>query len=404
MTMDIHQREREHEFLTGSPSPPRRSSPPVVTQPKASKRSFDVAFLMAPDDLSKKRQQQLRLVTTASLMQRYSPPHQIQHPVIQSSPFGLLLPSPRDYVIKEDETKEVLPNFTKSAFTKVNAGDNAPRLDLSNISQQPTSPSSVSSGEGISPDVTYQESLSPPVLTRERTPPYIPTVKTVQHSQPLPYFAGSSKPSSYLYQTSASGSTRDKLNGSGSSSPIEQQITNGSTTFLGPYLSKSPPLLTTLADKPKIRPNLLYPSENLPPPYGGLTVTTYPFPTNFSPAGSSVPPHPLLTAAANVTAALLPPSLAALTLPAQNVCAKCNVSFRMTSDLVYHMRSHHKSESTTTDAARRRREQEKLKCPVCNESFRERHHLTRHMTAHQDKEGDHVEEESDSSRTRISNK
>lgn len=96
-----------------------------------------------------------------------------------------------------------------------------------------------------------------------------------------------------------------------------------------------------------------------------------------------------------VTASLLPPSLAALTLPAQNVCAKCNVSFRMTSDLVYHMRSHHKNDHANVDQLRRRRELDKLKCPVCNESFRERHHLTRHMTAHQDKEGDNIDVEAD---------
>ncbi|XP_013177636.1 PREDICTED: uncharacterized protein LOC106125103 [Papilio xuthus] len=90
--------------------------------------------------------------------------------------------------------------------------------------------------------------------------------------------------------------------------------------------------------------------------------------------------------AAAILSTLLPPTLAAFSLPAQNVCAKCSISFRMTSDLVYHMRTHHKSE-TTSDPNRRKRE-EKLKCPVCNESFRERHHLTRHMTAHQDKEGD----------------
>lgn len=78
---------------------------------------------------------------------------------------------------------------------------------------------------------------------------------------------------------------------------------------------------------------------------------------------------------------LLPPSLTSLTLPAQNVCAKCNIGFRMTSDLVYHMRSHHKRDA---DPVKRQRE-EKLKCPVCHETFRERHHLTRHMTAHQDR-------------------
>ncbi|GBP77267.1 PR domain zinc finger protein 8 [Eumeta japonica] len=99
------------------------------------------------------------------------------------------------------------------------------------------------------------------------------------------------------------------------------------------------------------------------------------------------PVNPLIAnPAAAILSTLLPPTMAAFSLPAQNVCAKCSISFRMTSDLVYHMRTHHKSESAA-DPNRRKRE-EKLKCPVCNESFRERHHLTRHMTAHQDKEGD----------------
>ncbi|CAM5139309.1 unnamed protein product [Natator depressus] len=78
---------------------------------------------------------------------------------------------------------------------------------------------------------------------------------------------------------------------------------------------------------------------------------------------------------------LLPPSFTSLCLPAQNWCAKCNASFRMTSDLVYHMRSHHKREYALEPLVKRRRE-EKLKCPICNESFRERHHLSRHMTSH----------------------
>lgn len=81
------------------------------------------------------------------------------------------------------------------------------------------------------------------------------------------------------------------------------------------------------------------------------------------------------------TLTLLPPSFTSLCLPAQNWCAKCNASFRMTSDLVYHMRSHHKKEYAMEPLVKRRRE-EKLKCPICNESFRERHHLSRHMTSH----------------------
>lgn len=102
-------------------------------------------------------------------------------------------------------------------------------------------------------------------------------------------------------------------------------------------------------------------------------------------------------AAAAILSTLIPPALAStFSLATQNVCAKCNISFRMTSDLVYHMRSHHKSE-TIGDFNRRKRE-DKLKCPVCNESFRERHHLTRHMTAHNDKAGDDAERVSETSR------
>nr|CAG4651555.1 EOG090X0POW [Simocephalus serrulatus] len=78
----------------------------------------------------------------------------------------------------------------------------------------------------------------------------------------------------------------------------------------------------------------------------------------------------------------IPASLASA--PSQNVCAKCNLSFRMTSDLVYHMRSQHRRDAST-DPVRQKR-QEKLRCPVCGENFRERHHLTRHMTSHEDRE------------------
>ena len=61
----------------------------------------------------------------------------------------------------------------------------------------------------------------------------------------------------------------------------------------------------------------------------------------------------------------------------QNWCAKCNATFRMTSDLVYHMRSHHHREIDHS-----RNKDGKLQCDVCGETFRERHHLSRHMTSH----------------------
>lgn len=78
-----------------------------------------------------------------------------------------------------------------------------------------------------------------------------------------------------------------------------------------------------------------------------------------------------------VTPAMLQRPVQPLNL-AQNWCAKCNATFRMTSDLVYHMRSHHKREF---DPIKRKRD-DKLQCDVCKETFKERHHLTRHMTSH----------------------
>ena len=97
--------------------------------------------------------------------------------------------------------------------------------------------------------------------------------------------------------------------------------------------------------------------------------------------GESSHDSPSKSAVGSSLIPFLPPSLAALSFPQTNWCAKCNASFRMTSDLVYHMRSHHKP-SSVTDPVKKKRE-EKLRCNICGESFRERHHLTRHMTSHQ---------------------
>ncbi|XP_047409616.1 zinc finger protein 488 [Sciurus carolinensis] len=80
--------------------------------------------------------------------------------------------------------------------------------------------------------------------------------------------------------------------------------------------------------------------------------------------------------------ALLPPTLTSLGLSTQNWCAKCSLSFRLTSDLVFHMRSHHKKEHLGPDPHSKKRREEALICPVCHEYFRERHHLSRHMTSH----------------------
>ncbi|CAH7128223.1 zinc finger protein 488 [Phodopus roborovskii] len=88
------------------------------------------------------------------------------------------------------------------------------------------------------------------------------------------------------------------------------------------------------------------------------------------------------TSSASASRALLPPTLSSPGLSTQNWCAKCNLAFRLTADLVLHMRSHHKREHVGPDPHCKKRREEVLTCPICHEYFRERHHLSRHMTSH----------------------
>ncbi|KAM5322348.1 zinc finger protein 488 isoform 1-T4 [Glossophaga mutica] len=80
--------------------------------------------------------------------------------------------------------------------------------------------------------------------------------------------------------------------------------------------------------------------------------------------------------------AFLLPMFPSQGLSTQNWCAKCNLSFHMTSDLVFHMRSHHKKEHAGSDLYSKKLTEEALTCPICHEYFQERHHLSRHMTSH----------------------
>ncbi|XP_047986698.1 uncharacterized protein LOC125226681 [Leguminivora glycinivorella] len=250
----------------------------------------------------------------------------------------------------------------RSAFTKV-----------ANYTMRSPNPS-------VSPDnLLYQNSVSPPLSVTSQSsnsytkgPSFNNLLTPAQLLNGNNFFkAQSIPPSSPNYPEPSSNQTRT----SGAFKGVEYQEKQSS-----PKPQMSPNKLNFLPFRPDI-------------PYLQAG-SSYPFSVqNFQPPNPEfmkfpVPPRePLISnPAAAILSTLLPPTLAAFSLPAQNVCAKCSISFRMTSDLVYHMRTHHKSESVA-DPNRRKRE-DKLKCPVCNESFRERHHLTRHMTAHQDKEGD----------------
>ena len=225
---------------------------------------------------------------------------------------------------------------SRSAFTKVKISGSLRNGKFDDVTSSPRS--------SISPDRgSYQNSVSPP-----STGP-LPPINNYKYAS----FSGGKMAYPFLVCP-------------------EGQQTNVLDNLKIPQISQ-PPKIPSPSKVVSFRPEL-------PPVYPNLTYN----PISVFPPMTEALARPRFLATA---AGLLPPSFA-LTLPAQNVCAKCNLSFRMTSDLVYHMRSHHKSESAG-EAARRRRE-EKLRCPVCDESFRERHHLTRHMTAHQDKESDAI--------------
>ncbi|XP_049710894.1 zinc finger protein 488 isoform X2 [Elephas maximus indicus] len=95
---------------------------------------------------------------------------------------------------------------------------------------------------------------------------------------------------------------------------------------------------------------------------------------------AQIPMPSCLSSASSLTH--VPLTFTKLGLCTQNWCAKCSLSFHLTSDLVFHMRSHHKREHAGPDLHSKKQGEEALACPVCHEHFQERHHLSRHMTSH----------------------
>lgn len=328
------------------------------------KRSFDVAFLMMPDERLKHNQSEnKRPVPPAQLQsqeQFYSQMYKQEfnvRPELRRYP-QIMVRTPRVY---DDPTVVISPTNwesspLKSAFTKVTS-----RLE------SPGEPA-----PSLSPDQLSCSSMSPPVAT---TPPRSASgsssdIISIDNMMPSP------APSIVGYQN-----FRPDYPPNGAFQSVQAFH---SQRLKHQLLYRAPVLIPDHSAGPSTSPpDFLpaYPGFSFPPTASGLA---HPFAAVPQPELPRIVQNP---AAAAILSTLIPPTLAStFTLTAQNVCAKCNISFRMTSDLVYHMRSHHKSE-VSADPNRRKRE-EKLKCPVCQESFRERHHLTRHMTAHQDKESD----------------
>ncbi|XP_018325735.1 uncharacterized protein LOC108737404 [Agrilus planipennis] len=372
MTMDVNKR------TNGIKSEVIEAEEKIVTT-KPVKRPFDVAFLMLPDERLKHKYNN-KIDTTQANSQCENNNEKTNCDAVENfttsksdsisiSPIDLhklqgqklfqTIPSkqqvfddPALFKVKPAteadiyKPKLVLDSEQKSAFTKVN---------LLNKDRR------VSPSLSVSPDINYQQSLSP-------SPPNLSS-RNIQSFQspvmsPTQVFRTQNMPP---YQTHL---VQDSFAATHSGADMEHHFIpkNHAADLLHPTFSKMRPMLG------QYRPDISYSYPQFP----AQDVLKIGNPELKFPPDIRNPAAAILTT-------LLPPSLAALSLPAQNVCAKCNVSFRMTSDLVYHMRSHHKNDAV--DVTRRKRE-EKLKCPVCTASFRERHHLTRHMTAHQDKDED----------------
>ncbi|XP_044010413.1 protein sister of odd and bowel [Aphidius gifuensis] len=305
---------------------------------RTSKRSFDVAFLVAPDEKLTRRQRiNYPIIDTSQSFNQSVSPSSISPPVNDNCfrGFTSILNHHNQHNQHSNNNHQQHHHHnqddiisSRSAFTKVN---------------------SLSS---------YDESRSP-----QRSSPGSPPI------------GGTITPPTCSIKNFKYGSFSAVAVAAAAAAAAAAATTTTATTTTATTSS-----ITDAIKLRKITTNLIEQSTAAAAVYSNLS---YP-PISVFPTAPTTPRHFL---GVNGVTGLLPPSFA-LSLPAQNVCAKCNLSFRMTSDLVYHMRSHHKNESVG-ESSRRRRE-EKLRCPVCDESFRERHHLTRHMTAHQDKDSDVV--------------
>ncbi|XP_033347311.1 uncharacterized protein LOC117232205 [Bombus vosnesenskii] len=403
------------------------SSPPSISDvtsdasyplQRASKRSFDVAFLVAPDEnLARRQSEKMRMVS-----------------------------SRKDRIREEISTENILDsdrlpqNLTIKNYDNDTGGSDRRRMmqcTENSLSPPYISPRTLTPTlPGLSPDTDTRRYVSGTRLQKSPSPPTFATHQSMLTTCPdavepnltcnkvydtvIPCPTDRHGESRSAFTKVNLTAQRNGFNDDGQTSPrssispddrtgyqssvsppvVPLTATTGykyapfPTKMSYPFLvspeSSQPGLLENLkipqiAQPPKV-PSPKIPSfrPDLPPVYPNLSYN----PISVFPPMADALTRPRFLATAAGVAGLLPSSFAALTLPAQNVCAKCNLSFRMTSDLVYHMRSHHKNENSG-EAARRRRE-EKLRCPVCDESFRERHHLTRHMTAHQDKESDAI--------------
>ncbi|XP_043483444.1 uncharacterized protein LOC122511938 [Leptopilina heterotoma] len=365
---------------------------------KVNKRSFDVAFLVAPDEnLSRRQSEKLSVVCVNKLTDMTNDYFRNSKITTRHDSEGQEKSSQKQTKKQSENHKKRLYQYPEDCFSCSYISSKTVTPILSRISSEQSAEHYIHNRSQkchTSPNLSqdsqnllgrYVDIIEPIGLTRSTscsegigesksafTKVSLTSRSAFDDEQTSP--RSSISPDGASYQSSISPPVIP-LSGSSNFKCCSLPTKITYPFLMGPETQKSN-LLDNLkiSQTPKIH-NQMYPSL----PYNPISVF---------PQISDTLSRPRFLTTTNSVTGLLPASLAALTLPAQNVCAKCNLSFRMTSDLVYHMRSHHKNE-TAGESSRRRRE-EKLRCPVCDESFRERHHLTRHMTAHQDKESDAI--------------
>ncbi|XP_003699750.1 uncharacterized protein LOC100883161 [Megachile rotundata] len=381
---------------------------------RASKRSFDVAFLVAPDEnLARRQNEKMRMVTN-----RKQPREDVTESVLDSDrlPQNLTIKnydsdagaSDRRRMLHCTENSLSPPYISPRTLTPtlpcLSPENDVRRYVTGSRLQKSPSPPTFGPHQAIL--ATCPDAMEPSLACNKVYDTAIPC-QTDRHESRSAFtkvaLTGQRNGFSDDGQTSprSSISPDDRTSYQSSVSPPVVPLAATGGYKYAPFPAKMAyPFLVNPESQPGLLENLKIPQIAQPPKVPSPKMPTFrpdippvypnlPYnPISVFPPMAEALTRPRFLATAAGVAGLLPPSFAALTLPAQNVCAKCNLSFRMTSDLVYHMRSHHKNENSG-EAARRRRE-EKLRCPVCDESFRERHHLTRHMTAHQDKESDAI--------------
>lgn len=357
MTMDVAQQERDDmKMLSPRISCEVQGKDDLVQQTKqpSVKRSFDVAFLMLPDEKLKNKHPEKQVRLHSDAIVTYRPQINVKNDIDLSRKCM----EKRNEIANSSAIKANSVNFLQinnNNNDTVKSGRFFPQ-DLTFISHDLVNRVS---------DVPKSAFTKVPNLRREDSPiPPAPSLSPGQSSPSTSPPISASPPQNFAYQFR---SDYQLINGNPFHSTISQMQQLAQNEKLRQQFAYRPPHNSQQnADIPHSSAYLS--SSNFP----FTTTNQHPFATQ--PDLSGIVRNP--AAAAALLTTLIPPTIAtSFSLTAQNVCAKCNISFRMTSDLVYHMRSHHKSEYAG-DSNRRKRE-EKLKCPVCNESFRERHHLTR---------------------------